>query len=84
MEIFILSFVIFLLAAIGMALGAVVTGVELRGTCAALTQANFNGTRCDNCPLRLLRRECARRRQTRTEHESSANPSLRDRELGEP
>ena len=72
MEIFVLTLVIFLLAAIGMALGTLITGVELKGTCAALTQVGFTGANCETCPFRRLRKDCGRRDTTRIRRASSS------------
>jgi len=66
MEIFILSFVIIGLAALGMALGVLVRGSELKGTCATLSGADYASIACQICPARHWRgagksQRCARR-----------------------
>ena len=46
MELFLLSFFVIVLAALGMGVGAVFRGAELKGTCASLA--------CEVCPARHL------------------------------
>lgn len=65
MEIFILSFIIIGLAAVGMAVGVLVGGSELKGTCATLSGTEYASIACQICPARHWRgargaRRCAR------------------------
>ncbi len=53
MELFILSFLIFLLAALGMAAGFLLKGSALQGTCATLDTGLHGKIRCAFCPVRL-------------------------------
>ncbi|MDH3740437.1 MAG: hypothetical protein OER56_02465 [Hyphomicrobiales bacterium] len=52
MEIFILTFVVIGLAALGMAVGVLVKGSELKGTCATLSGADYASIACEICPAR--------------------------------
>ena len=84
MDIFVLTLAIFLLAAMGMALGFLVTGVELTGTCAALARAGFNGASCETCPLRNLRKKCMRRKERPIGRGSGRTSTANDRWSSEP
>lgn len=52
MEIFILTFVVIGLAVLGMAVGVLVRGSELKGTCATLSGADYASVACEICPAR--------------------------------
>ena len=52
MEIFILTFVIICLAALGMAVGVLIRGSELKGTCATLNGTDYVSIACEVCPAR--------------------------------
>lgn len=65
MEIFILSFIIISLAALGMAVGVLAGGAGLKGTCATLSGSEYASIACQICPARHWRgargaRRCAR------------------------
>ena len=65
MELFILSFVVIGLAVLGMALGVLLRGSELKGTCATLSGGVLASMACEICPARHRRdpgrpRSCAR------------------------
>jgi hypothetical protein len=55
MEIFILTFVVIGLAALGMAVGVLVRGTELKGTCATLNGTDYASIACEICPARHWR-----------------------------
>jgi len=55
MELFILSFIFVGLAALGMAVGVLFRGSELKGTCATLEEGLYALTTCENCPARHRR-----------------------------
>ncbi len=52
MEVFVLSFIVFGLAALGMAAGLVLRGTELKGTCATLSSGVHAALGCEFCPTR--------------------------------
>ncbi len=52
MELFVLSFIFMGLAALGMAVGALFRGAELKGTCATLGGGVHGIATCGICPLR--------------------------------
>lgn len=66
MDTFFLSFVVIGLAAFSMAVGVLVRGSELNGTCATLDGANYASIACEFCPTRNgqragVPRHCPRR-----------------------
>lgn len=66
MEIFILTFVVIGLAVLGMAVGVLIRGSELKGTCATLNGTDYAFIACEICPARHWRgarkpRRCPRR-----------------------
>lgn len=70
MELFLLSFVFIGLAAVGMALGVLLRGAELKGTCATLGGGVHPFVACEICRARSGRnadapRRCARREMAR-------------------
>lgn len=62
MEIFLLSFIVVSLAAVGMAAGLLLRGSALKGTCATLNELGSAHIDCETCPLRYWRTACKRRR----------------------
>ena len=55
MEIFVLTFVVIGLAALGMAVGVLIRGSELKGTCATLNGTDYESIACEICPARHWR-----------------------------
>lgn len=55
MEIFILTFVVIGLAVLGMAMGVLIRGSELKGTCATLNGTDYASIACEICPARHWR-----------------------------
>lgn len=53
MELFGLSFIIFTLSALGMAVGVIVKGSALKGSCATLDAGPRGYIKCTFCPARL-------------------------------
>ncbi len=68
MEVFFLSFLIICVVAFGMAVGVLVRGSELKGTCATLNGTDYASIACESCPARIGQsrsapRDCPRRDQ---------------------
>ncbi len=72
MELFVLSFIFISLAVLGMAVGVLFRGSQLKGTCATLSCSSHALMRCEICPKRHWR---GVRRAKSCSHRGSINGS---------